>query len=339
MEFKFTPVEDKKSYREYLDCINSRLVDIISVESWIGISVMAIFVTLFTKIFSYYHKGSIIFVAILTIVLAISYFIMYLIKKYKKSNKNSFGKYKALYNDFNTTFYFSMDDEYLTRTNEFSTIKVKKDKVKEIIELQRGIILSFENVDIFIPKNCLPVPVDKFLESFPKENIKKIDYKKQQLKKCRNKYIGICIIFVLSIFIGYNIAKYNYYNDFEALNVISFNGLERQMEDQTYLYNNENFNLNIYFPEKWGAKYGIEEAVDSINVYYLPDEVQTQGSCLLFKVVKGEVYDEEYIAHRFFYNKDGEIFTFLSPKELNIFPWFAEEYFKMNNDISSIKVE
>ncbi|MDV4150746.1 hypothetical protein R0131_07835, partial [Clostridium sp. AL.422] len=92
-----------------------------------------------------------------------------------------------------STFYFTIEDGYLIRENEFSYIKFKLNRIKEVNIMKYGLILALENKKslIFIPNTVLPVTLEEFISLLKAENNSLIVIEEfKNLKKSLKKYMS-----------------------------------------------------------------------------------------------------------------------------------------------------
>ena len=292
MKFQFKPNDNILSFREYLRYLNKTSPVIIiyfkTITSAFSIFIFTLFTYLFSYILSNYYTSSTstfialiaLFVLVLLVTVLLILLIIKVIKKKKLKNTN-------IHCDIESTFYFTIEDGYLIRENDFSYIKFELSKLKEVKLLNKGLIISSENkrISIFIPKDVLPVTLDGFISLLKAENsslivIEEFKILKKSLKKV---YILFIITIISSAILGFFIGKYNYEHNFTKYDLIPNNELIKQ-DNNSYIYENEELGISLTFPSKWEGKYGIEELPDKINVYYLADGKQSYNTTLLFSI-------------------------------------------------------
>lgn len=212
MIFEFKPSENSISFKEYLGyLIQTSSVMIIYRNSILTTSLIAIF-SIIAYLLSDYYTGF-TYILILTIsMLIFCFLIIFLIMKVIKSKKKKVLKNNNLYCDLESTFYFTIEDGYLIRENEFSNIKLKLSEIKYVKLLKHGIILVTENesISLLIPKAILPVTLEEFILFLKEENNSLIVLEEfKRLKKIAQKiYMILGITFILACISGFFISKY-----------------------------------------------------------------------------------------------------------------------------------
>lgn len=329
MKFEFKPSENGTSHNDVAKynapiSVNS-MMHLICFKMPCIIMSLLVVIDLFSRDISIF-LDKVIIVAIAFLIIWITYF---LIKK-KKKTKAERTKFKK-FCDLDTTYYFTIDDNYLIRENEFSKIKVKLNKVIKVEVLKSTIILLVENDStlIYIPIRCLPVGLYEFINIIKeKNNAIVINEYYKNIKKSSKRYIIVCIISIVLAIIGsFFIGKYEYENNFTTYNLKIQDELKREDFNDSYYYENKNLSLGIYFPQKWDGKYGIEELNDRINVYYLPNRIQSNKTTLLFSIVKLENFnerDELYISR--VVDIANERYKIFSPKTISTLKNNGAEY-------------
>lgn len=286
MKFEFTPSNHGESFKEYiryisLDIPPSRILSKTVIPAIITLMSYVIIAN-FSQYFNSIINNSLILAVILIFALLIVFIVKMFYLKASRSLKNN-----KLYCDLESNFAFTLEDGYFIRENQFSTIKVALKEIATIRLLKQGLILSSENQQIllFIPIAVLPISVKDFIEIFktanPKltlENVYKKN-KKQLLIK------GICLIVIcyLALVASHFIGKYNHDYNFKTYDLTTEDQMVTLM-DNSFLYENQNLQYSIVFPESWSGKFGIEETEDYINVYYLENGEQGPNTSLLFTV-------------------------------------------------------
>lgn len=339
MIFEFKPSENSISFKEYLGyLIQTSSVMIIYRNSILTTSLIAIF-SIIAYLLSDYYTGF-TYILILTIsMLIFCFLIIFLIMKVIKSKKKKVLKNNNLYCDLESTFYFTIEDGYLIRENEFSNIKLKLSEIKYVKLLKHGIILVTENesISLLIPKAILPVTLEEFILFLKEENNSLIVLEEfKRLKKIAQKiYMILGITFILACISGFFISKYNYEHNFTKYNLIPKSDLSNQ--GNTFIYENESLGISLTFPSKWEGKFGIEELEDRINVYYLVNGEQSNKTTLLFSL-RGlsSIFD----ADNFNIIRSEGLYLFLSPTTIRLERDSEEysEYLKLYKDIQNIKL-
>jgi len=334
MKFQFKPNDNILSFREYLRYLNKTSPVIIiyfkTITSAFLIFIFTLFTYLFSSILSDYYTSStstfIVLIALFVLVLLVTVLLILLIIKVIKKKKL---KNTNIHCDIESTFYFTIDDGYLIRENDFSYIKLELSKLKEVKLLDKGLVLSSEDerILIFIPKDALPVTLDEFISLLKAENsslivIEEFKILKKSLKKL---YIIFITTLILSVIFGFFIGKYNYEHNFTKYDLISNSELIKQ-DNKSYLYENKELGISLTFSNKWENKFGIEEFPDKINVYYLVDGKQSYNTTLLFSI-RGlnEVFD----TNDFNVIRSNELYMFLSPTSIH-FKKDSKEYLEYN---------
>lgn len=345
MKFEFKPSDNSISFREYLYYL-SKTFPVSSIYLKTIIPAFFIFIfTLITYLFSYilsdfYTSSTItilVFIAVFILILLITVLVIFLIIKVIKKKKL---KNNIMHSDIESTFYFTIEDGYLIRENEFSYIKFNLNRIKEVNILKHGLVLTLENKKslIFIPNNILPVTLDEFISLLKAENSSLIiieDFKifKKSLKKI---WILFITTILLSIIFGFFLGKYNYEHNFTKYDLISNSELIKE-DNKSYLYENEVLGISLSFPNKWENKFGIEEKSDRINVYYLADGKQGHYTNLLFSVRSlGAIFNNIELN---IIRSDG-LYIFVAPTSINLKKDSDEhlEYLELYEDIKNIQL-
>lgn len=286
MKFEFTPSNHSSSFREYL---NHLFKDTPAVKIYLKAIVPAIIlitsyviISIFSKYFNSILTNSIELAIFIIVILLMIFIIRIVYTKLCRSIKNN-----KLYSDLEGNFTFTIEDGYLIRENQFSTIKIALKNIATIRLLKQGLILSSRNEQIFlfIPNAALPISLKEFIEIFkvanPKLTVENISKKNKHelIKQC----ILLIVISYLALAASHFIGRYDYEHNFPTYDLI----MEDQMEkliDNSFLYENETLKYSIVFPESWSGKFGIEENADYINVYYLQNGEQNSNTNLLFTI-------------------------------------------------------
>ena len=266
MKFQFKPNDNILSFREYLRYLNKTSPVIIIYFKTITSAFLIFMFTLLAYLFSsilidFYTSSTItvivliaLFIVILLITSLVIFLIIKVIKKKKLKNTN-------IHCDIESAFYFTIEDGYLIRENDFSYIKLELSKLKEVKLLNKGLILSSEDerILIFIPKDALPVTLDEFISLLKAENnslvvIEEFKILKKSLKKI---WILFIITIILSMTFGFFIGKYNYEHNFIKYDLILNSELIKE-DNNSFLYENEELGISLTFPSKWENKFGIE---------------------------------------------------------------------------------
>lgn len=338
MRFSFKPSENSTSFKEYLSYLIQTSEGITLYRNTIlPASVIFIFsvVTFILsedyKIFPYMMIGIIGALVFYTLI------ILLVIKLTKRKQKKSI-KNNKLYCDIESTFYFTIEDGYLIRENEFSNIKMPLNKVKDAKILKHGLILSIENErsSIFIPKDSLPITLEEFISLIKEENNNLIlNEEFKRLKKLSRKIYMIAIItFILACIFSFFIAKYNYEYNFKKYDLVMGSSLIKQ-DNKKYLYENETLGISLTFPSKWEGKFGIEEKDDRVNVYYLANGKQSNDTTLLFSVRGISAFWKEIDLNII---KTEGLCLFLGPTKIHLEEDSKEylEYLELYKDIENV---
>ncbi|WP_300381743.1 hypothetical protein, partial [Clostridium sp.] len=278
----------------------------------------------------------IVIIGALVVYILIILLIIKLVKrKQKKSIKNN-----NLYCDIESTFYFTIEDGYLIRENEFSNLKLPLNKVKDVKLLKHGLILSIESErsSIFIPKDRLPISLEEFISLIKNENNNLIVIEEfKRLKKLSKKiYMLLTITFISACIFSFFIAKYDYEYNFKKYDLVMGSNLIKQ-DNNTYLYENENLGISLAFPSKWEGKFGIEEMEDRINVYYLANGKQSNNTTLLFSIRGLSAFWKEIDLN--IIRTEG-LYLFTGPTKISLEKDSKEhlEYLELYKDIQNIKL-
>ncbi|WP_291650872.1 hypothetical protein [Clostridium sp.] len=213
MRFEFKPSENIISFREYLGYLMQTSPGIIIYRKTIFTSSVLVVFSIITCLLSHYYRY---FTYVLTAIIGIFIFyflVIWLITKLIKARKNKVIKNNNLYCDIESKFYFTIEDGYLIRENEFSNIKIQLSKIKYVKLLNHGLILSTENenVSLFIPIDILPITLEAFI-SFLKEKNNSIIVleESKRLKRLSQKiYMIFGVTFILACIFSFFIGKYN----------------------------------------------------------------------------------------------------------------------------------
>lgn len=334
MKFEFKPSDYSLSFREYLKYLNTSSPVITLYLKTIIAPYLILAFSLITYILSESYRY-ILYLIPFTIVISLLFlFFFLLINKLirKKAIKNT-----KLFCDIESTFYFTIEDGYLIRENEFSSIKFKLSEINNIKLLKHGLILSIENAKMspFIPKAILPIPLEEFISLLRNENNSLIvlDEFKRLKKKSKKLYTIFIFTILLSFISSFFIGKYNY----KRYPLIPNSDLIKQ-NDNTYLYENEDIGISLNFPSNWENKFGIEEKPDRINVYYLANGKQSHNTTLLFSIRGlGAIFDNLTLN----VIKTEGLYIFIGPTKINLRNGSKEhlEYIDLYKDIEKIKIK
>lgn len=236
MKFQFKPNDNTLSFREYLCYLNQTSpVIVIYLKTIIPATSIFIF-TLFTYLLSDFYLIFAYSLPLVLVLLIIFILLMLLLIKVIKKKRLKNNNMRC---DIESTFYFTIEDGYLIRENDFSYIKLELSKLKEVKLLNKGLILSSEDerISIFIPKDILPITLDEFISLLKIENsslivIEEFKTLKKSLKKI---YILFIITIILSIIFGFFIGKFNYKHNFTKYDLILNSELIKQY-NKSYLY-------------------------------------------------------------------------------------------------------
>ncbi|MCF0146890.1 MAG: hypothetical protein HUJ77_00675 [Clostridium sp.] len=333
MEFEYKPSDYRISFREYFRYLNTTSPVITLYLKTILAPYLILAFSLITYILSedYRYLPYLIPFIIVFSALLLLLFLLIIKLRRKRAIKNT-----KLFCDIESTFYFTIEDGYLIRENEFSSMKIKLSEIDNIILLKHGLILSVKNskVSPFIPKTALPISLEEFLALLINENNSLIVKDEFKRLKNRNKKLYAIFIFtiLLSFISSFFIGKYN----FTRYPLIPNNDLIKQNDD-TYLYENEDIGISINFPSNWEDKFGIEEKPDRINVYYLVDGKQSHDTTLLFSIRGlGAIFDNLTLN----VIKTEGLYLFIGPTKINLINGSKEhlEYMDLYKDIEKLKI-
>ncbi len=343
MRFEFKPSEHNPCFKEYMSNIyqdiegikvyrNAVVPLIITLLSYIIIAMLS-------KYFNSILFKSIIIAVTFIIVFLITFLIRFISKNVVKRIKNN-----RIYSDLESNFTFIIEDGYLTRENQFSTIKIPLKSIDKIKLLREGITLCHgQQAFILVPKAVLPLDVNEFIALFKTANPQVII--EDVVIKNRNYLLKNTLFFILiaffSIIASHFIGKYNYEHNFKTYDLITEDQMVTLMNN-SFLYKNENLKYSIVFPESWSGKFGIEEKESYINVYYLENGEQGPNTNLLFTVRDeknpppfGE-YNEGSIKFT-----NNTIYTLWGPKEVYMDGKSDaySEYVKMYRELSTLSLK
>lgn len=336
MKFEFKPSENIISFREYLNYLTLTLPGVTIYRQTILLPCLIAIFSLVTSILSDYYMNFTYILILIIVILLFYLLIIFLIIKVINSKKKKVLKNNNLYYDLESTFYFTIEDDYLIRENEFSNIKLQLDKIKYIKLLKGGIILTTdnENVSIFIPKNILPVPLEEFILLIKEKNNSLIILEESKRLKNLSKKINIilAITLILGCISGFFVAKYS----FTRYDLVMENELIKQ-NDNTYLYENDTLGFSLTFPSTWEGKFGIEEREDGVDVYYLVNGNQSHYTTLLFSIRGLGVFFNNI---NFNLIKNEGLYFFIGPTEIELIKDSKEylEYMDLYKDIKNIKL-
>lgn len=344
MKFEFKPTEDIKAFKEYLSFFNRILSSVIIYKKTIyPIAILMVFysaILLLSKTYDIFP-----YVIVITLIVILFYYLLFLlIFKVINNKKNKVLKNTPLFCDFESTFFFTIEDDYLIRENEFSTIKLPLSKIEKIYLLKYGLNLSTGsgNNSIFIPTSVLPVPLEEFISLIKDKNPSVIIFEEfTRLKKLKKKiYISfvlmLILIFVTSFFIGkYNFKRYDLILTSDLIKQNSTNFVSG--DNSSYVYENSTLGFSLTFPSKWEGKFGIEEKSDRVNVYYLAGGKQSHDTTLLFSVRGLDVF---FNTIDFYIIKNEGLYMFVGPTKIGLKRGSKEllEYDELYNDIKNIKL-
>ena len=345
MKFEFKPSEDSRSFKEYLQHSTnmSTVMDIYKKCMIIPmiVVIMVIIIPMFKGIYKNTLFYVILFIICIVVVILVVLVMLFLLKILTKKVNNN-----KMYCDLESKFKFTIEDKYIIRENEFSTVKVLMKRVEKIKVLKYGVILCAEGerVDMFIPKDILPISIDALIDLIKKENGSLFidEAAKREKKRLVRYYIIALIIAVLSVVVAYFVGKYDYDHNFTRYDLIMHSDLVKQ-DNHKLLYENESLGFKLLFPSKWEGKFGIEELDDRINVYYLVDGKQSRKTTLLFTIrvfdTVGDTTDFNVIKVD---GNSNEIYTFLAPKVISTLEkrtYEAVEYNNLYRDIDNVKLQ
>lgn len=339
MKFEFKPSENSISFREYLSYLTQASPGFTLYKNTIIpaclIAIFSLLTCLFSKFYPYYA-----YTLILTIGILLLYILLFLlIIKIVKAKKKKVIKNNKLYGDIESTFYFTIEDGYLLRENEFSNIKLQLSKISNVKLLKHGLILSTENekISLFIPNDILPVTLEEFISLLKEENDSIIVLEEfKRIKKSSKKiYMLFGITFILACIFSFFIGKYAYEHNFEKYDLLMESDLIKQ--DDTSLYENEYLGVSLTFPSKWDGKFGIEELEDRINVYYLANGKQSNKTTLLFSLRGlGSIFNNIDLN----LIRVEDLYLFVGPTTISLEKDSKEylEYMELYKDIQNIKL-
>lgn len=334
MKFEFKPSDYNLSFREYLKYLNITSPVITLYLKTITAPTLILAFSLITYILSedYRYLPYLIPFIIIFSALLLLLFLLIIKLRRKKAIKNT-----KLFCDIESTFYFTIEDGYLIRENEFSSIKFKLSEINNIKLLKHGLILSIENAKMspFIPKSILPIPLEEFISLLRNENNSLIvlDEFKRLKKKSQKLYTIFVFTILLSFISSFFIGKYN----FKRYPLIPNGDLIKQ-NDNSYLYENEDIGISLNFPSNWENKFGIEEKPDRINVYYLANGKQSHDTTLLFSIRGlGAIFDNLTLN----VIKTEGMYIFIGPTKIDLRNGSKEhlEYIDLYKDIEKIKIK
>ena len=345
MKFEFKPSENSKSFKEYLQHATNISIVKDLYNKCIIIPVMIIIATMVITMLKGIYKNILFYVIVIFIgIILVTLFILvvlFLLKIIKKKVKNN-----KMYCDLESVFKFTIVDDYIIRENDFSTIKLLLKEVQKIKILKYGIIVceGGEKVDMFIPKDILPISTKEFIDLIKNHNPELLieEAAKNEKRRLFRYYSLVLLIALLSIVAAYFVDKYDYEHSFTTYELVMSSDLVKQ-ENHKLIYENEGLGFKLLFPSKWEGKFGIEEVDDRINVYYLVEGKQSRKTTLLFTM---RVFDEVDDTTDFNVIKiDGnsnEIYKFLAPKVISTLEKRTNEAIEYNNlykDIGNIKLQ
>lgn len=338
MRFEFKPSENSISFREYLSYLTQTSPGVILYKKTILPASIIVVFSIVTFLLSEDYKAFPYMLLAIIGVLIFYILVIFLIIKISKRKQKKAIKNNKLYCDIESTFYFTIEDGYLIRENEFSNIKLNLREIKNIKILKHGLILSTEDgkVSLFIPKDRLPVTVEEFVALIKEENNDLIVIEEfKRLKKLSRKiYMVLTITFISAFIFSFFIAKYDYEHNFKKYDLVMWSNLTKQ-DNNTYLYENENLGISLVFPSKWEGKFGIEEKDDRINVYYLANGKQSNSTNLLFSIRGLSVFWEEIYLNII---KTEELCLFIGPTKISLEEDSKEhlEYLELYKDIQNV---
>lgn len=341
MKFEFTSSKYADSCIEFIKYFNkvwntNKLYNAcIKIPYLVGVCI--IFIAYLCADFDYFFDKLTYLIIFGAVIFSAIYFILKKCTPSKKVIKN-FYKY-------NSAFSFTIEDDYLIRESKYSTINIKLNKIQKIELLKKSLILFSEDdtTIMFIPKECLPVSLNEFINLFRKNNKLLIinDYVKTYKKHLKKVTVVISLAMILTVISGYCIGKYIDKNNFKVYDLKLENELRKESNGDA-VYESRKMGINIYLPSNWSGKYGIEELNDRVNVYYLPKGVQSSKTTLIFTLTKSrEFYEQDMILSRIIDNLNKEYKVFrpeiidtLKPGSLAYV-----EYCGMIRDISKIQIK
>ncbi|STA99356.1 hypothetical protein QIT93_05665 [Clostridium baratii] len=341
MKFEFTSSKYADSSIEFMRYFNkvwntNKLYNAcIKIPYLVGACI--VFIAYLCADFDYFFDKLIYLITFGIVIFSAIYFILKKCIPNKKVIKN-FYKY-------NSKFYFTIKEDYLIKESRYSTINIKLNKIHKIEILKKSLILFSEDntTIIFIPKECLPVSLNEFINLFRQNNKSLIvnDYIKTYKKYLKKVTVVISLAMILTVITGYFLGKYIDENNFKVYDLKLENELKKEANGEA-IYESRNLGINIYLPSNWSGKYGIEELNDRINVYYLPEGVQSSKTTLIFTLTKSQdFYEKDMILSRLIENLNKEYKVFrpeiidtLKPGSLAYV-----EYCSMIRDISKIQIK
>ena len=345
MKFEFKPSEESRSFKEYLQHSTNMSTVMDIYKRCMIIPMIAVIMVIIIPMFKGIYKDTLFYVILFSIGIVVGILVVlvmvFLFKISTKKVKNN-----KMYCDLESTFKFTIKDKYIIRENEFSTVKVLMKKVEKIKLLKYGVILCTEGerVDMFIPKDILPISINELIDLIKKENGSLFidEAAKREKKRLIRYYMVALVIALLSLVASYFVGKYDYEHNFTRYDLIMHSDLVKQ-ENHKLLYENESLGFKLLFPSKWEGKFGIEELDDRINVYYLVDGKQSRKTTLLFTIrvfdTVGDTTDFNVIKVD---GNSNEIYTFLAPKVISTLEkrtYEAIEYNNLYRDIDNVKLQ
>ncbi|MBD7914703.1 hypothetical protein H9660_06055 [Clostridium sp. Sa3CUN1] len=344
MKFEFKPTDNIKDFREYLSFFNRILSSVIIYKKAIyPIAILSVFYFATLSLSQFYDIF--IYIVIITMVVILIYYLLFLLAfKVFKNKKNKVLKNTALFCDLESTFFFTIEDNYLIRENEFSTIKLHLSNIESIILLKNGLVLSIAkgNNSIFIPIAVLPVSLKEFISLIKDINPSLMVFEEfTRLKKLKKKtYISFALMLILTFVTSFFIGKYN----FKRYDLILTSDLIKQNstnfasgDNSSYIYENPTLGFSLALPGKWEGKVGIEEKSDRVNIYYLANGKQSHDTTLLFSVRGLDVF---FNTIDFYIIKSEGLYLFVGPTKIGLKRGSKKllEYQELYNDIKNIKL-
>ncbi|MGG7058203.1 hypothetical protein ACQPUY_07790 [Clostridium nigeriense] len=344
MNFEFKPTENIVAFKEYLSFLTKTLPGVrIYKKTIYPIVILILFyfsTIVLSKTYDIFH-----YIIVITIIVILFYYLLFLlIFKIVKNKKNKVLKNNAIYCDLESTFFFTIDDDYLIRENEFSTIKIHLSNIKDIILLNNGLVLSIGSGhnSIFIPTTVLPVSLEEFISLIKEKNPSLMVFEEfARLKKLKKKiYISFVLMIILTFVTSFFIGKYN----FKRYDLILTSDLTKQNstnftsgDNLHYIYENFTLGFSLALPGKWEGKFGIEEKSDRVNIYYLANGKQSHDTTLLFSVRGLDVF---FNTIDFYIIKNEGLYLFVGPTKIGLKRGSKEllEYEELYNDIKNIKL-
>ena len=344
MKFEFKPTESIPSFREYLSFFNRILPSVRIYKKTISpIAILSVFY--FSALSLSQFPDIFIYIVIITIIVILFYYLLFLlIFKVFKTKRNKVLKNTPLFCDLESTFFFTIEDDYLIRENEFSTIKLHLSNIEAIILLKDGLVLSIAsgNNSIFIPTSVLPVSLEEFISLIKEKNPSLIVFEEfNRLKKLKKKiYISFLLMLILTFITSFFIGKYN----FKRYDLILTSDLIKQNstnfasgDNSSYIYENPTLGFSLALPGTWEGKVGIEEKSDRVNVYYLANGKQSHDTTLLFSIRGLDVF---FNTIDFYIIKNEGLYLFVGPAKIGLKRGSKEllDYEELYNDIKNIKL-